>query len=222
MLPGIIPVGVNVPQFSYKEGYVGSLADGGTATINMTTTASQYRWVVISAAFGQSSTNSVYVINISVNGSPLTEIYATSNSDRSGTGSASTSHIPVRVPTGSSFTLTLDNGGGFTMNYTVGVFEIPAIGMQVVSNTASNGSTAYSFSGPQYRGGLVIVSQIAQGGSGTWANMIYTGATKIPVASAVQESLAYVYPPVDGTFDIVATNGGTYNRLIVVSTWAPS
>ena len=222
MLPGIIPIGVTTPAFTYKEGYVGTLADGDTATISMTTSASPYRWVIISAGFGQSSTNSSYVINISVNGSGLTEIYAATNSDRNGTGSVSTSHVPVRVTSGSSFTLSLSNGGGFAMSYTVGVFEIPSLGMQVVANTADYGSTIYSLGGPQYRGGLVIVSQMAQGGGGTWSDMLYTGSTKIPVESSVQESLAYAYPQVDGTFDIVATNGGTYNRILAVSTWAPS
>ena len=95
MLPGIIPIGVTTPAFTYKEGYVGTLADGDTATISMTTPASPYRWVIISAGFGQSSTNSSYVINISVNGSGLTEIYAATNSDRNGTGSVSTSHVQI-------------------------------------------------------------------------------------------------------------------------------
>jgi len=222
MLPGIIPVGVTVPAFSYNEGFTGSVTDGGTATITMTTSPSQYRWVVISAAFGQSTTNNSYLINIAVNGSPLTEIYAATSADASGVGSCSTSHIPVNVPSGTSFTLTLSNGGGFDMNYTVGVFTIPTIGMQVVANAADYGSNNFSFAGPQYLGGLVICSQFAQGGSGTWATMTYQDATKVPVASAVQESLAYVYPPVNGTFNVVASNTGTYNRIVAISTWAPA
>lgn len=222
MLPGIIPVGVTVPVFSYKEGYTGSVVDGGTATISMTTVATQYRWVVISAAFGQSTTNNSYIINIAVNGSPLTEIYATTAGDSGGIGSCSTSHIPVNVPSGTSFTLTLSNGGGFDMNYTVGVFEIPTTGLQAVANAADYGSTNFSFSGPQFLGGLVIASQFAQGGSGSWSTMTYQGATKIPVSSSVQESVAYVYPPTNGTFDVVATNTGTYNRIVAISTWAPA
>ena len=64
MLPGIIPVGVTVPAFSYKEGFTGSLTSGGTTTISMTTPASQYRWLIISAGFGQSSTNTLSQIQI--------------------------------------------------------------------------------------------------------------------------------------------------------------
>lgn len=221
MLPGIIPVGVTVPTFSYKEGYTGSMASGNTETITMTTPASQYRWIVISAAFGQSSTNSTYIINIEVNGAAQTEIYAATSGDKSGTGSCSTSHLPIRITTGSSFTLKLLNNGNFSMNYTVAVFEIPTGAMQVVANNADYGTNDFSFSGPQYFGGLVIASQFAQGGTGSWATMAYQGATKVPVASAVQESLAYVYPTTNGTFDVVASNSGTYNRICAISTWAP-
>jgi len=220
MLPGIIPVGVTVPAFSYKEGFTGSLTSGGTTTISMTTPASQYRWLIISAGFGQSSTNTLSQIEISVNGVALSETFAATSNDSGGTGSASTAHVPVRLFAGSSFTLSLSNTLGIAMNYTVGVFEIPVLTLQYVIGAGEFGPSPYVASGPAFQGGIVIASFFGQGG-GTWSNITFTGMTKVPVASSAQEALAYLYAPISGTFNITSNNSATFNRIFVISTWAP-
>lgn len=223
MLPGIIPVGVTVPNFAYKEGYTGTLASGGTTTISLTTPASQYRWILISAGCGQSSTNTLNQIAITVNGVSAYAVAASSAQDPNGaTGSASTSHAPVRLYSGSSFTLSLSNALGISMFYTVAVFEIPVLTLQYVGASGAFGPSPYTATGPAYQGGLVISSFIGQGGSGTWSNITYTGATKVPVASSGQEALAYSYPAVTGTFNISSSNSAAYNRLILVSSWIPA
>jgi len=221
MLPGIIPVGVTVPAFSYKEGFTGSLASGGTATISLATPASQYRWIIISAGFGQSSTNTLSQIQITVNGFSLTEVFGATSNDSGGTGSTSTAHVPVRLFSGSSFTLSLSNSLGIAMNYTVGVFEIPVLTLQYITASASFGASPYIASGPTFQGGIVIASFFGQGG-GTWSNITFTGMTKVPVASSAQEALAYLYAPVTGTFNISSDNSATFNRIITISTWAPA
>lgn len=222
MLPGIIPVGVSTPAFAYKEGYTGSLASGGTATISLSTPATPYRWLMISAGGGQSTTNSLAVIEIVINGVPVSEIYTASNQDSGGTGSATTVHVPVRLYEGSSFTLNLSNTIGFAMNYTVGVFEIPVLTLANVSSGGGYGSSPASFTIPVFAGGIAMVSQFGQGGSGTWSDMTYTNATKIPVASSAQESLAYYYATVSGTLPVTASNNAGFNRVYVASNWTPA
>lgn len=223
MIPGIIPVGVSTPAFSYKEGFAGSIASGGSVTINMTTLATTYRWAMISFGGGQSSANTLSVIDVTANGESVNVIYVASNQDSlAGTGSATTVHAPVRIPLGSSLVLSASNSLGFPMNYTVGIFEMPVLNLVTTSSAGIYGPSPYVTGGPVARNGIIMISQFGQGGSGTWSDMTYNGATKIPAASPGQESLGYIYSTFDGTFSVEISNAASYNRVAAVSGWAPA
>lgn len=217
MIPGIIPVGVTTPVFAYKEGFVGSMASGGSATISLTTPQTTYRYIIVSAGGGQSSTSITATIAISVNGSPLVAVQSVQGSDPA--GSSSSLSIGLFRVTGGSFSLSLSNPLSFSMNYTIAVFEIPAPNIDLVAAGASGGAPPRSFTIPRSLGGIVLVSQFGQGGSGTWADMTYSSMTKVPVSQSAQQSLAFLYSNISGTVTTSLSNNAASNRIYLATTW---
>ncbi len=84
MIPGIIPVGVTTPAFAYKEGFAGGLSNLGVVNIPLTTPQTIYRYIVVSAAGGQSSTGTTAAIDIFITFTMSSYNSCTTNSLASG------------------------------------------------------------------------------------------------------------------------------------------
>lgn len=221
MIPGIIPVGVTTPAFAYKEGFAGTMSNLGVVNIALTTPQTIYRYIVVSAAGGQSSTATTASINIFINGTLSTDFSYSQNTDPSGS-SSSISIAYFKISGADNFDLSLSNSLGFSMSYTVAVFEIPASNLNAAASGGTSGSSPRFFGIPIYVGGLVIATQFGQGGSGTWADMTYAFMTKVPVSQSAQQSMAFLYPPVTGTLSTLLSNNAASNRAYAAITFNPT
>lgn len=219
MIPGIIPVGVAIPSFSYKEGFTGNVSNNGTVTINSTTPPSIYRYVIISAAAVQTSSNVINQIVFNVNGSGVFNVSGYIYNDGIFPSSSYTTQTIKSIPTGSSISIIFYNSLGLSMDYTIAIFEIPVTNLSYVASGAATGNPPVIYNIPIYQNGIVLASQFGQGGTGTWADMGYTFMFKIPVPSSAQQSLAVLYAPVNGTLITNLTNNAAYTRIYLASTW---
>jgi hypothetical protein len=221
-----------LPDPTYKEGFIGNIASGATATLTLTTPPSPYRWIIVSARNSNASTNTQYPSTIFVNNSTTylgnTTNYKASNgvsSDGNASASSATDHTVCRIPTGTTVDVKFTNGRSDNEHYNVAIVLLPWLNLTFNDSAAGDAGAANDvFSINQVKGGLAVGS--FSGSYGTWEAVTWSGLTKMPVknfqGSNAVSSLAYNFSTTTAATNVSVAHTSTDGRVVVYSSWSPS
>jgi len=221
-----------IPDAIYKEGFVGSIASGATATLTLTTAPSAYRWMIVSARNSNSSTATQYPNTIYVNNSTTylgnTTNYTANNgvsNDGNGSASSTTSHTVCRIPTGTTADVKFTNARASNQIYNVAIVLLPCLNLTIQDTAAGDASASNDvFPLTEVLGGIAVGS--FNGNYGTWEAVAWSGLTKMPVknfqGTNTVTSLAYNLSTTSTTANVQVTYTSTDERVVVYSSWSPS
>lgn len=227
MIPGAFPIlagGVPDPSFT-GEYYVGTYVSGTTFTQNLTTPASPYRYILITAQYGQAATSTQYAVTFVINGVSVTQASRSVSNDGNSSASDTTSHTLVRIPTGSSITIRITTargtGSSFTGSYQIGILSLPFANYTLTTQTGGTKSEAKGpFSISETKNGVVLGS--FTGAYGTSAAVTFTGITRVPGNAVKSMACGYGFSTSTGTRTVSCNFTSTDGRVSCFSSWTAS